>query len=62
MCSFIIQHIPKAFSEITKESYMAQSNGHFSELISLDVQAEFYTGDQLHVYFLPSCFVVVKYI
>lgn len=61
MCSFIIQHIQKAFSEITKESYIAQSIGHSSEFISLDGQTGFYTEDQLHVYFLSSCFLVVNY-
>lgn len=61
MCSFSIQHIQKAFSEITKESYIARSNGHSSELILLDVQAGFYTEDKLHVYFLSNCFLVVKY-
>lgn len=59
MCSSIGQHIKKT-SEITKGFCIAQSSGHFSERISLDVQAEFYT-DQLHVCFLSNGFVVVEY-
>lgn len=38
---FIIQQTLKAVTEVTQDFYVAQCSGHFSELISSDVQAQF---------------------